>query len=184
MISRTELRRIARARLRDAEVLFGAGRYDGAIYVCGYAIELTLKARICRVMSTFVEKLKAIEGEIARERGRFALFALFEREELPGRWDVVFSAPWVGESRRSAIDYLVGKSRTALDSEEFLSIARFVPLRPAEDFVRALTQTVHVEHGLVELHNEVVNGLFVTHGYVITSQPGNQPLLETEKMAT
>jgi hypothetical protein len=133
-------------------------------------------------MSAFVEKLKAIEEEIARERDGFALFALFEREELPGRWDVVFSAPWVGESKRSAIDYVVRKTRAALDWEEFLTIARFVPLRPSEDFVRALTQMVRVAHGLIELHHEVIDGLLITRGYVITSQPNSQPLLETGKM--
>ena len=50
MIARTDLARIARARLRDAEVLFSAERYDGAVYLCGYAIELQLKARICRTL--------------------------------------------------------------------------------------------------------------------------------------
>src|SRR5271170_6256898 len=50
MLSRSDLRRIAQARLRDAEVLFRGRRYDGAIYLCGYAVELTLKARICRTL--------------------------------------------------------------------------------------------------------------------------------------
>jgi hypothetical protein len=50
MVSSVELRRIARGRLQDAEVLLAAGRYDGAIYLCGYAIETALKARICRVL--------------------------------------------------------------------------------------------------------------------------------------
>ena len=35
MISRTELRKIARERLKDAEVLLKEGRYDGAIYLGG-----------------------------------------------------------------------------------------------------------------------------------------------------
>jgi len=39
---------LASARLQDAEALLTAGRYDGARYVCGYAVELKLKARICR----------------------------------------------------------------------------------------------------------------------------------------
>lgn len=51
MISRTGLREIARARITDAEVLAGSKRYDGAVYLCGYAIELWLKARICRTLS-------------------------------------------------------------------------------------------------------------------------------------
>lgn len=51
MIPRIELRTIARARLKDAEMLLRAGRYDGAIYLCGYAVELVLKARICKTLS-------------------------------------------------------------------------------------------------------------------------------------
>jgi hypothetical protein len=50
MISTIELRRIARARLRDSEVLFDRRRFDGAVYLCGYAVELALKARICRTL--------------------------------------------------------------------------------------------------------------------------------------
>jgi HEPN domain-containing protein len=51
MIDRDELRRIAQARLEDAEALVRAGRYDGAIYICGYAVEMALKARICETLN-------------------------------------------------------------------------------------------------------------------------------------
>ncbi|SRR6266508_1264999 len=50
MVSPRELRAIARARLRDAEVLLAAGRYDGSMYLCGYAVEIALKARVCRTL--------------------------------------------------------------------------------------------------------------------------------------
>jgi HEPN domain-containing protein len=50
MISTKDLRAIARARLRDAQVLLRAKRFDAAFYLCGYAIELALKARICRTL--------------------------------------------------------------------------------------------------------------------------------------
>jgi hypothetical protein len=50
MISTKELRAIARARFRDADVLLRAKRFDGAWYLCGYAVELALKARICRTL--------------------------------------------------------------------------------------------------------------------------------------
>ena len=50
MLSTQEIRRIAGARLDDAEVLHRAKRYDGAAYLCGYAIELALKARICKTL--------------------------------------------------------------------------------------------------------------------------------------
>ncbi|MCP4107068.1 MAG: HEPN domain-containing protein [Desulfobacteraceae bacterium] len=50
MMERKELKKIARARLKDAEALFNARRYDGAVYLCGYAIELALKNRICKTL--------------------------------------------------------------------------------------------------------------------------------------
>lgn len=50
MIPRLELRRLAFARLKDARALYAAGRYDAALYLCGYAVELALKARICRTL--------------------------------------------------------------------------------------------------------------------------------------
>lgn len=43
-----DLDALAAARLADAASLYLADRYEGARYVCGYAIELKLKARICR----------------------------------------------------------------------------------------------------------------------------------------
>src|SRR6185437_1981069 len=46
MLDRAELLKIARARLRDASALLKAKRYDGSAYLCGYAIECALNARI------------------------------------------------------------------------------------------------------------------------------------------
>lgn len=51
MISRTDLQKMAQAKLEDAEALLQAKRYDSAVYICGYAIELALKARICLVLN-------------------------------------------------------------------------------------------------------------------------------------
>jgi len=50
VLSILELEQIAAARLRDGKVLHCAQRYDGAFYISGYAIELTLKARICKTL--------------------------------------------------------------------------------------------------------------------------------------
>ena len=50
MIARNDLRKIARAKLKDAEILYKNRRYDSAIYLCGYAVEAILKARICRTL--------------------------------------------------------------------------------------------------------------------------------------
>lgn len=50
MLTIIELASIARARLRDAGALSSRGRYDGAAYLCGYAVEVALKARIVKTL--------------------------------------------------------------------------------------------------------------------------------------
>jgi len=47
VISVRDLGDIAKARLEDSEALYQAKRYDGAAYLCGYVVELALKAKIC-----------------------------------------------------------------------------------------------------------------------------------------
>jgi HEPN domain-containing protein len=49
-ISKAELANLARARLADASVLLKGKRFDGSFYLCGYAVELAVKARICRTL--------------------------------------------------------------------------------------------------------------------------------------
>jgi hypothetical protein len=47
VITTGDLRGIAQARLEDADTLFQANRFDGSVYLCGYAVEIALKAKIC-----------------------------------------------------------------------------------------------------------------------------------------
>ena len=49
-MQKLEIEKIVQARLKDAEVLLEASRFDGSVYLCGYAIELGLKARICKTL--------------------------------------------------------------------------------------------------------------------------------------
>src|SRR5690242_8975791 len=50
VILAADLRKIARARLADAEALYRTNRFDGSVYLCGYAVELSLKYRICKTL--------------------------------------------------------------------------------------------------------------------------------------
>jgi HEPN domain-containing protein len=73
MIPVGELDRIAQARLDDAKALFAAGRHDGATYLCGYAVEVALKARICRVLNW---------PEFPSTGGEFQAYRSFQTHEL------------------------------------------------------------------------------------------------------
>lgn len=46
----SELQALSNSRLAEAKVLFANGLFDGAVYLAGYALELALKARICKLL--------------------------------------------------------------------------------------------------------------------------------------
>jgi hypothetical protein len=48
MISKDELKQIANTRLKEAKVLYKNDLFDGAGYICGYVVEASLKAMICK----------------------------------------------------------------------------------------------------------------------------------------
>src|ERR1700724_414682 len=50
MSTRRELQQLACLRLREAEALFNSGCHDGSAYLCGYVVELALKAAICATL--------------------------------------------------------------------------------------------------------------------------------------
>lgn len=64
MLSKTDLKRIAKVRLDDAKALYEANRLDGATYLCGYVIEIALKHRVCRTLKwdTFPESAGDFKG--------------------------------------------------------------------------------------------------------------------------
>jgi len=64
LIPKKGLRALAWARLKDARVLYASKRYDCAAYICGYSVELALKARICRTLrwNEFPQTPKEFKG--------------------------------------------------------------------------------------------------------------------------
>lgn len=51
MLPKKDMIVLAKARLDDAEILYKGGRHDGAVYLCGYSVEIALKARICETLN-------------------------------------------------------------------------------------------------------------------------------------
>lgn len=109
MISVKDLRDIAQARLEDSELLYGAKRYDGAAYLCGYVVELALKAKICDALrwKGFPETKREFENYRSfRTHSLDVLLSLTGVEQevktkLLAEWSIV--AKWDPEVRYKAI---------------------------------------------------------------------------------
>jgi len=129
MATRQQLRDLALLRLQEAEVLFENGLYDGCAYLCGYVIEIALKARICATLgiNDYPEKgsrlRDAMKSHVLDDLG---LLAGMGHELTPGRPALVanwfFLIEWKPEWRynpRGSYDRNV--------AEKFLDAVRSQP---------------------------------------------------------
>jgi len=126
MLPTSDVAKIARARLEDAQVLLRGHRFDGAVYICGYAVELALKTRICRTLkwAEFPEK----DSEFKSYHKIFKIHSLGDLLALSGvdakikkkylaEWSLVDT--WKPENR-----YRPAGSVTPADCQAMISAAR------------------------------------------------------------
>jgi len=121
-------------------------------------------------VAKLTEKFTRLEAEIAQEKGDFTLFALFMREDVPDRWDLIISAPWVAEDKQGAVDYLVAQIKSRLGKEHLTCLSRIVPADPDHVAVQDLNRAIHVEHGNVEVNDRNFFGLAIKRAHIITSK--------------
>ena len=115
-------------------------------------------------------KFAKLESDVAAARGDFTLFALFLREDVPDRWDLIISAPWASADQKGSLDYLVNRIKSDLGPADLTQLSRIVFIDPTDVSVRALNQTIHVEHGSVEVRDRNFFGLPIKHAFIITSK--------------
>ena len=116
------------------------------------------------------QKLRYAEEKVAGERGDFFLFGLFERQECPGRWDLVASAPWL-KTDRNGIAELIALLRRNMDTGDWKVVSRVVPIDPADEFVEWVTTHYTVDHQVEDVYSAGFSNLGVGHAILITSNP-------------
>jgi len=121
------------------------------------------------MLSDLRERFARLESEIAQEKGEFALFALFLREEVPDRWDLVAAAPWAVD-REQATGYFISKIKSLLGAQELMNLSRIVLVDPDHADVVKLNRAIRVEHGAVEFKDSSFSGVPVKQGLIITSK--------------
>lgn len=120
-----------------------------------------------------VDKCRKVVEALSREKGAFTLFALFEHDVYPGQWDLLFSAPWLTPGR-AAIRAIVDSLAPELTPQEWQSIVSIVPLDPSMPYVQWIARHYEVESDVREITNAVLDGVFVSHGYILAAK--NRPL--------
>lgn len=122
MISTKDIKAIARARLKDAEALAACDRHEGAIYLCGYAVELGLKARVCKILKWpgFPNSQKEFHGYSSFKTHNLDILLHLTgaedkiKSELFAEWSIV--AAWDPESRYNPVGNI-----SSLDAQQMIS---------------------------------------------------------------
>lgn len=121
-------------------------------------------------MKEIVEKLKQQEEIMAKEKGPFDLFALFLREDAPGKWDLVVAAEWIEKDKETAFKYIAGIVQKTLSKEQLLKLSRIAIIDESNPALEAFHRAMHVEHGVAEIQDSNFFGLQIKHVYLITSR--------------
>ena len=94
MIALADLRKTAREHLRLAGVLHKNRAYDGAVYHSGYAVEIALKARICRTLRWTESPSTGGEFQNFKSLQTHNLETLLALSRIRERVKVAFNREW------------------------------------------------------------------------------------------
>ncbi len=125
MITRADLAKTARAHLRDARILHRHGSYDSAVYLCGYAVEIALKARICRALrwAGFPSTPGEFQNIKSVQTHNFEALLLFtgleNRIKIVQYDDWVIVKKWTPEQRYNPVG-----TQTMADAADMIAAAR------------------------------------------------------------
>jgi hypothetical protein len=119
----------------------------------------------------FIHKLMTVERTIAREKGDFVLFALVQRAEGIGLWDLLISASWLGTKEAEILDFFAHKLKETLTTDEIMRLSRIVLFPPDDPRVQQILQLVKpsVNHGHVELSSWALSSMPISHAHILTA---------------
>ncbi len=117
-----DLQALSEERIADAKALFDAGRYAGAVYICGYTIELGLKKKMCMTLGwdkyegdAKYKFLKTHDFEILLH---FSGVEKFIKKSFIAEWSVVMK--WNPESRYSSAKQTREDAKILIESTEVI----------------------------------------------------------------
>lgn len=124
-------------------------------------------------MNKFIKKLKQIELEISKEKGKFTLFALFqpEKNSLPNEWDLLVAADWIKNYYDTENgEYICKKIQNKFKKDEITYLQKVVIIDNKNPELKNIHNTIEIEHGDKQLINTYFFESIISRAYFITSQ--------------
>lgn len=117
-------------------------------------------------MKSLVDKLSVIAPEL-EQLGTVFLLALFERDDVPGKWDIVFSSDWSDGDPTRATRIISDKIIPKLDKEELSALSRIAVIPSTEPAVIRLSSAINISGGCSEISESNFMGVQIKHAFVL-----------------
>ncbi len=113
-----------------------------------------------------ITKFEQLQRELSREKGNFVLFGLFLRDEAPGKWDFIVSAPWLEQGKMKALQLLVDRAKPIIGQQELLNLSRIITLNHDDPALfEILSKDRHIDK-VTELKDITVAGIEISHAFI------------------
>ncbi len=116
--------------------------------------------------------LQNVRRRILTDRGRLEFLALFERDEEPGRWDLLIAGADLRSDTLADYKYVGRVLMEELTSDEMVQLVKFVLLPDDYEPIQKLLRRVQVDNGEpVELENFRFYEFLIRRALIFHAQP-------------
>jgi hypothetical protein len=116
--------------------------------------------------------LQNVRRRIIADRGGLAFLALFERDEDPGRWDLLIAGAGLRSDTLTDYEYVGRVLMDELTTDEMVQLVKFVLLPDDYEPVEKLLRRVQVDNGEpVELENFRFYEFLIRRALIFHAQP-------------
>lgn len=116
--------------------------------------------------------LQNVRRRILADRGRLEFLALFERDEEPGRWDLLIAGADLRSDTLADYKYVGQILMEELTGDEMIQLVKFVLLPDDYEPVQKLLRRVQVDNGEpVELENFRFYEFLIRRALIFHAQP-------------
>ena len=121
-------------------------------------------------------KFAQIRDEIIIEKGSLTFFALFLREGVEDRWDLLASAPWLDRDEPGGLRYITKKLAGRLSEREMLELSRIIIVSQQDPALRKLLRNITAEDGELQFLDNVQFGPLSLSRAIIFEAKSTAPL--------
>ena len=119
-------------------------------------------------------KLDQVLDSLETEHGPFVLAGLFMREDSPGLWDLVVSAPWLQRGKLAALEKFVKRLSNSLGQEEVFRLSRIVTLNRTDPALKRILHEIGNITRPVEKVGQNLFGLPLAQAYIFRAHRRSQ----------